>query len=158
MRHQKKAQDSRGFTVLEMVVVLAIIAVMAAILTPLITSYVDKARHNAAVSDLQNIGSAITQFNTDMKFWPIYKVAFGSAGNKDPNNTNNIYDIIASKDGVDATFTETTWLASFTTNSFDTVVNTNFYTNVTPNGWKGPYFGFGSDPWRTKYYLTAKNL
>ena len=93
-----------------------------------------------------------------MKFWPIYKVAFGSAGNKDPNNTNNIYDVIASKDGADATFTETTWLASFTTNTFDTVVNTNFYTNVTPNGWKGPYFGFGSDPWGTKYYLTASNL
>src|SRR5947207_1945969 len=117
MRHQKNAQDSRGFTLLEMVVVLAIIAVMAAILTPLITSYVDKARHNAAVSDLQNIGSAITQFNTDMKIWPIYKAVYGSSGHKDPNASADIYDVLTSAGGVDASLAGTGWSTTLTGNS-----------------------------------------
>src|SRR5205085_2716033 len=37
-------KDSRGFTLIEMVVVLAVIAILAAILTPIVTSYIERAR------------------------------------------------------------------------------------------------------------------
>ena len=63
---------SRGFTLLEMVVVLAVIAILAAVLTPIITSYVERARNDAARNDLKNIAAAVVQFNTDTKVWPIY--------------------------------------------------------------------------------------
>ena len=53
-----KTKDSSGFTMIEMVVVLAVIAILAAILTPIITSYVERARINAATSDLKSIAAA----------------------------------------------------------------------------------------------------
>ena len=57
---------------IEMVVVLAVIAILAAILTPIVTSYVERARVNTATNDVKKIAAAIIQFNTDTKVWPIY--------------------------------------------------------------------------------------
>ncbi len=37
---------SKGFTLIELAVVLAIIAVLAAVLTPMVTGYLDQARQN----------------------------------------------------------------------------------------------------------------
>src|SRR5688572_26149559 len=70
------AKDNRGFTLMEMVVVLAVIAILAAILTPIINSYIDRARFNSAQSDVKNIAAAIVQFNTDTRVWPIYSGTF----------------------------------------------------------------------------------
>src|SRR5262245_8559272 len=50
----RKRQDAQGFTLMEMVVVLAVIAILAAILTPIINSYVERARLNGARSDVKN--------------------------------------------------------------------------------------------------------
>ena len=69
----------RGFTMIEMVVVLAVIAILAAILTPIITSYVDRARLNAASSDLNHIAAATIQFNTDTRVWPRRSASCGPA-------------------------------------------------------------------------------
>ena len=74
------ANNSRGFTLMEMVVVLAVIAILAAILTPIINSYIDRARFNAAQSDVKNIAAAIVQFNTDTRVWPIYTAPFTGIG------------------------------------------------------------------------------
>src|SRR5207302_1056412 len=68
-----KKQDMKGFTLMEMAIVLATIAILAAILTPIITSYVDRARLNAARADVKNIAAALVQYNTDLKFYPVYK-------------------------------------------------------------------------------------
>jgi len=64
-----KKQDMKGFTLMEMAIVLATIAILAAILTPIITSYVDRARLNAARTDVKNIAAALVQYNTDLKFY-----------------------------------------------------------------------------------------
>src|SRR5713101_3686857 len=65
-------KESRGFTLIEMVVVLAVIAILAAILTPIVTSYIERARVDAATNDVKKIAAAIVQFNTDTRVWPIY--------------------------------------------------------------------------------------
>src|SRR5713226_2030308 len=65
-------KESRGFTLIEMVVVLAVIAILAAILVPIVTSYIERARVDAATNDVKKIAAAIIQFNTDTKVWPIY--------------------------------------------------------------------------------------
>src|SRR6266853_225769 len=70
-------KESRGFTLIEMVVVLAVIAILAAILTPIVTSYVERARVNTATNDVKNIAAAVIQFNTDTKIWPIYSSTSG---------------------------------------------------------------------------------
>src|SRR5947207_185073 len=69
-------QRSRGFTLMEMVVVLAIIAILAAILTPVVTSYLERARLDRSMSDVKKITAALIQFNTDTRMWPIYSGTF----------------------------------------------------------------------------------
>lgn len=162
MTHKK---DSRGFTLMEMVVVLAVIAILAAILTPIINSYVERARLNSARSDVKNIAAAFVQFNTDAKFWPIYKTAADAPNNA--NATLNVWDFMGSE-GNNATLTGAGWSAlSTTTGALSDFLNTNFYglnaAPVTGGGpsqpvYRGPYLELGPDPWGSRYYVTSKWL
>lgn len=153
-----KMKDSRGVTMIEMVVVLAIIAILAAILTPMITGYVDRARLNAAKSDLNNIAAAATQFATDAKFWPIY-----IATPANPNDETNVYSTLRSE-GIEPTFnaTATGWTAAVTSGSSATMASVlndpAKYVLTGSAKFRGPYLEFGSDPWGGRYYLTALNL
>ena len=74
--------NKRGFTLIEMVVVLAIIAILAALLTPVINGYVDRARLNSAHGDVKNIAAAFVQYNTETKFGQMY-----TAVDQIPNGT-----------------------------------------------------------------------
>jgi prepilin-type N-terminal cleavage/methylation domain-containing protein len=51
--------SDEGFTLLEMAVVLAIIAIIAAILTPVVTKYIDQARTARADEDTKKIAQAV---------------------------------------------------------------------------------------------------
>ncbi len=55
----EKHAANRGFTLLEMAIVLAIIAVLAGILTPVVVNYVQQARITAAQADVNAIRDAI---------------------------------------------------------------------------------------------------
>jgi len=148
-----KRKVFRGFTMIEMVVVLAVIAILAAILTPIITSYVERARLNAASSDLQHIAAATIQFNTDTKVWPIYIGAF--------TNLNGPVDDLKSTPGNEAI--AGAGFAGFTASSsgsLEAALNQNSMGLATTgkNHWKGAYLELGADPWGTKYYLTSKHL
>jgi prepilin-type N-terminal cleavage/methylation domain-containing protein len=148
-----KTKDSSGFTMIEMVVVLAVIAILAAILTPIITSYVERARINAATSDLKSIAAATVQFNADTKVWPIYTGAF--------TNLDGPVDDLKASPGHDAL--AGAGFAGFTASSagsLDAVLNQNSMALPTSgkNFWKGAYLELLADPWGTKYYLTSKHL
>ena len=56
----KKTRDQKGFTLLEMLVVIAIIAVLVAIIIPTVMSSTDKA---AAAADAANLRSVLGQLN-----------------------------------------------------------------------------------------------
>jgi prepilin-type N-terminal cleavage/methylation domain-containing protein len=147
------AKDIRGFTLMEMVVVLAVIAILAAILTPIINSYIDRARFNSAQSDVKNIAAAIVQFNTDTRLWPIYSGSFsGINGTKFDILTTDGNDAIDGTTGMDYT--------SGTTGLLNAVLNQNSM-NLTTSGtraWKGAYLQVAPDPWGTKYYVTAADM
>ena len=63
---------SRGFTLIELAVVLAIIAVLAGILTPIVIGYVDEARITRAAADTRAIGTALFSYKRDTARFPIY--------------------------------------------------------------------------------------
>src|SRR5438270_13871370 len=63
---------SKGFTLIELAVVLAIIAVLAAILTPMVTGYLDQARVARAQADTRTIADAVKLYQRDTGRWPVY--------------------------------------------------------------------------------------
>jgi prepilin-type N-terminal cleavage/methylation domain-containing protein len=151
-------KDSRGFTMIEMVVVLAVIAILAAVLTPVVTGYVERARFNAAQNDVKNIAAAIVQFNTDTRLWPIY------VGSSDIPN-GNVFDVLRSPGDTPAIAAATGWGENLTTvgttvGGLETVLNTNYLTLplTGSRAWRGAYLQLGSDPWGSAYYVTAKHL
>ena len=46
---------NKGFTLIELAVVLAIIAILAAVLTPMVTGYIDQARETRAQADVRGV-------------------------------------------------------------------------------------------------------
>ncbi|MBN1592021.1 MAG: prepilin-type N-terminal cleavage/methylation domain-containing protein [Candidatus Coatesbacteria bacterium] len=69
---------NRGFTIIEMVVVVAIIALLAGIITPLVFNLLDEGNETATREEMANIRTAITNYYTDVNMWPPTWVTDGS--------------------------------------------------------------------------------
>ncbi len=59
-----------GFTLIELLVVIAIISILAAILFPVFASAREKARQTACLSNLKQLGLAVTQYEQDYDEYP----------------------------------------------------------------------------------------
>lgn len=60
----------RGFSLIEMIVVLAIIGILASVVTVNVVQYVGKARREGTRLQLQEIRTALTAFNVAHGFYP----------------------------------------------------------------------------------------
>jgi prepilin-type N-terminal cleavage/methylation domain-containing protein len=148
--------NTRGFTLIEVAVTLAIIGLLAAILTPVVSNYVDQARTTRAASETQNIANAILSFSKDTGKFPI----FTSGASITVSSTT--YAVLAGP-GTDATCTSscgTTWLSG---NSGDlgNILERNApsYPTTGKFAWRGPYLtDIASDPWGRKYYVNGPGM
>jgi prepilin-type N-terminal cleavage/methylation domain-containing protein len=61
---------NKGFTLIEVVVVLAVVAILAAILTPTIVKNMDDAKFSRAENEVQVIAAALGSFYKDLGRWP----------------------------------------------------------------------------------------
>ena len=60
-----KKNSKRGFTLVELIVVLVILAILAALLIPALTGYIDKARKNQVVAETRMLTQAVqTEMST----------------------------------------------------------------------------------------------
>ncbi|UZQ81804.1 type II secretion system protein [Thermoanaerobacter sp. RKWS2] len=64
--------NKRGFTLVEVLVVTAIIAILAAVLIPRLLGYTDRAREARAISDIRTIKTIIV--NSQIKSPKIFKL------------------------------------------------------------------------------------
>ena len=154
----KRTRDSDGFTLLEMVIVVTIISILATILTPIFSGYVERARHNVARVDLMTITAAVIQYHTDTRVWPIYQ-----SKSEIPNG--DVFNVLKSPgNSPDVAAGILDWPimigAVNGTSNLDGMLNTNFlgFSTIGARAWKGAYLELGPDPWGGSYYLTAANL
>lgn len=85
----KKLKDKKGFTLVELIVVLVILAILAALLIPALTGYIDKANEEKVTAECRMVVMAV---QTEAS---VYYGANGSTG--------TISGTIADKDGADDT-------------------------------------------------------
>ncbi len=65
------SQKRSGFTLIEMLVVIAIIAILAGLLFPAINRALETAKRNQAAADVRSIAAAITMFYNDYGYLPV---------------------------------------------------------------------------------------
>jgi prepilin-type N-terminal cleavage/methylation domain-containing protein len=65
-----KVRKNEGFTLVEVVVVIAVVAILAAILAPSIVKHIDDSKIAKAKSEAQVLGAAVTSFYKDVGQWP----------------------------------------------------------------------------------------
>jgi type II secretory pathway pseudopilin PulG len=135
--------------------VLAIIAILAAILTPLVTQYVDEARINRAVEEARQIAQGVQLFQRDTGRYPSYPTLTATATD---------LDVIVGP-GAYPTLTGTGWsTADSTGNTVSTIadrINSNLFGISTTAGtgrimYRGPYTSsVTEDPWGFAYAVVA---
>jgi general secretion pathway protein G len=65
MKLKKKAKKGKGFTLVELLVVVAILAILAAALLPKFLGYTDKAREAQIMADLSTMKSVVEIYAAD---------------------------------------------------------------------------------------------
>lgn len=65
-----KRNKQAGFTLVEVIVIVAILAILAGILVPMIFSQIDEARITRAEADCKSISSALLVARKDLGLWP----------------------------------------------------------------------------------------
>jgi general secretion pathway protein G len=75
----RTSRSQGGFTLIEMIVVLAVIGTLATLITPRIFPYVEEAKLIKAQADVNMIAAGITKFYKDTGRWPFEKVGTSSA-------------------------------------------------------------------------------
>ncbi|MEW6455351.1 MAG: prepilin-type N-terminal cleavage/methylation domain-containing protein [Acidobacteriota bacterium] len=145
----------KGFTLIEMIVVLAVVAILAAILTPVIFRNIEEARVTRTTSEAKTIASGIVSFYKDVGIWPADKNA-----NKRLEESTD-YTILYTQEGTVPTTTYTEWTTGAPgggADSFDNHLRTNAagYATTGKRAWRGPYVTqLTEDQWGYKYYCNV---
>jgi type II secretory pathway pseudopilin PulG len=152
----------------EMVIVLAIIAILVAILTPIAASYVDQARIARAQTDTRALADAISRFERDVGRYPMFNPATGflddssanvfrleGAGSAPTDGTGTNWATASMSSG--AGDCATTGSCSVVPTANVLMANIPLYTTSTslskPFKWKGPYIDAQADPWGNRYLV-----
>lgn len=145
---------SKGFTLVEIIVILAVISILVAILTPTVLKYIDEARDNRAKEDVKSVSAMLNDLIKDTGQYPGNKLESGNTFLCGPGNVG----LSGSTWGTSTTCED---LANhLVTNSPGTTASSDDY----PSGsgkfrWKGPYLtNLAEDPWGNAYQINASTL
>jgi prepilin-type N-terminal cleavage/methylation domain-containing protein len=119
-------KKNRGFSLMELMTIIAIISILSAVATPLYMNYREKARIAECRTELETIEAAITDLTLDTTLWPGAKPAGINPGSGVGNEIWDFSDPDAGLVATDGDF---------------------------PN-WNGPYLNaIPRDPWGHPYFM-----
>lgn len=149
-----------GFTVIEIVVVLGVVAALSAILVPMVSSYVEDGRRQRARADLRAIGEAMNAVHRDLGVFPVFR-----EGTKRALTDDSTYAILIGPGDIASAAGGTGWSAKYDGGadagslSDQLVENEPGYPSQGRFAWRGPYIDdLSPDPWGHAYGVNAENL
>ncbi|MBI3400882.1 MAG: prepilin-type N-terminal cleavage/methylation domain-containing protein [Acidobacteria bacterium] len=165
-------REQKGFTLLEIIVVLAVIGALAAILAPVVFRYIDDAKKAQAQSDTNTITAAIQQMYKDTGRWTFYnngtgKLTYTSGTDASLLSSNAACGFAGAASACDTTIpvdssTGSSWKLS--EGKADSLlnqlsVNGPAYATTGSRPWKGPYLDRipNIDPWGRSYLVNIGN-
>ncbi len=165
--------DRRGFTLIEIVIAVAIVAIFAAAISPMVFRHLEDAKITRAKSETETISTAILSYYKDTGRWP-FTNANGPAGNTIDRvvSASNVSTIVGTGAGPGAT----NW------GTYGTVKNLGDYlyfnnpdddssatglnadeagqdwASTGTSAWKGPYLDNYdlTDPWGNAYVISSR--
>ncbi len=161
---------NKGFTLVEMVVILAVVAILAAILVPTVAKHIADSQIARANNEVQVIGSAIASLFKDTGFWP-YTNADGPSGGV--NRVLGNHSTVPTGVGPDAGSGASNWgtwdpvkplydYLYYNNPDGDTGPSNQGETGDYPTSgqfmWRGPYLDkpLYDDPWGMSYVISAR--
>lgn len=166
---------SGGFTMLELIAVLAVIAIITAMLSPMVMSYLDDAKMGGAEGDVKQIGGAILKLSTDVAHFPLYREGNRTSGDPDihllkgPGNDPVDYSgpgpgLGQSQHGAGVGLGPGPgWFGTPKIGELEEHLTTNnpgavAYRTAGRHRWRGPYLEqLGADPWGNRYLVNIKH-
>ncbi len=150
-----RRQAHRGFTLIELTVVLAVIVTLALILTPSIANFISDSRKARAQTDIQMIGAAVVQFYRDTGFFPQWATSVTGG----PGLPQAGFQVLMSGGNAPLEEQPSLWTTGVSGMLSDQLlVNAPGYavrTATSQFGWNGPYLSseLRSDPWGNRYLV-----
>jgi prepilin-type N-terminal cleavage/methylation domain-containing protein len=165
-------KNEKGFTLLEIIVVLAVLGALAAMLSPVVFRYIDDANRARAQADVTTLATAIQRMYADTGRWAFYKdgdgaVAYTSSTDASYLTSDPNCDLVGDADlaacageptaGTGWTYTRKadSLTRQLITNADLGSTNDEPYVTTGPRAWKGPYVDAipSVDPWGQAYLV-----
>lgn len=170
---------ARGFTLIEILVAIAILAVMAAIVTPFVTQYVGESDLSRAEADVRSLATQVGNFHRDVAHGPVFNTAGDlQARNPEiealfgPGTPPPLASGVSGWPSSGGVFDNTEGDDEDADAIVDQLMNNEdgsgsaIYPTTDPDAkptqrliWQGPYIdGVNDDPWGNAYLITVKGL
>ncbi|MBF0499884.1 MAG: type II secretion system protein GspG [Candidatus Riflebacteria bacterium] len=138
--------ETAGFTLMEIMVVIIVIAVLASVAGPMIGSITDQGKASATKAQMQNIKTALVNFNNDLGKFPFLGL---NASDKDQYGTSAENSVLGTNVSSNVLVSNSVTGAGYS--------NLGIQTATYAKRWKGPYMDsqpedFMLDAWESKIH------
>jgi len=145
-----------GFTLIEIIVILAVISILVAILTPTVLKYISEAQTDRALKDVTTINAMINDLIKDTGQYPGAKLDTTPVANTFLCGPGNV-GLAGQTWGTTANCE--TLANHLTVNTPGTAATTDDYPSTGKFKWEGPYLtNLSEDPWGNAYQINASVL